>query len=103
MGILEPDFRACGERVLSGLRSFAEKQPGWEIDGNNREGVRIRTAAGAGDGWFLLRLSVHDPVLPLNLESNAEGGVLQMLSALYPYLSACEGIECASVRDYLGL
>ena len=103
MGILEPDFRACGERVLSGLRSFAEKQPGWEIDGNNREGVRIRTAAGAGDGWFLLRLSVHDPVLPLNLESNAEGGVLQMLSALYPYLSACEGIECAKVRDYLGL
>ena len=28
-----------------------------------------------GDGWLLLRMSVHDPVLPLNIESNTPGGV----------------------------
>lgn len=30
------------------------------------------------DGWFLLRLSLHDPVLPLNIESNVAGGVERM-------------------------
>lgn len=32
----------------------------------NYEGVRV---SGYG-GWFLLRLSLHDPVLPLNIEVN---------------------------------
>ena len=36
----------------------------------NGEGVRVSLC----DGWFLLRLSVHDPVMPLNIESNSVGG-----------------------------
>ena len=36
----------------------------------NREGLRVSFPRGEGDGWFLLRLSVHDPILPLNAESN---------------------------------
>lgn len=103
MAILEPEFKVCGERVLSGLEVFAKEQPGWEIDRNNREGVRIKTATGAGEGWFLLRLSVHDPILPLNLESDAKGGVQQMVKTLYTYLSGCEGIECGRLKAYLGL
>ena len=37
---------------------------------------------GEGDGWFLLRLSVHDPILPLNAESNVPGGVRLILEQL---------------------
>ena len=30
---------------------------------------------GEGQGWFLVRLSVHDPILPVNIESDVQGGV----------------------------
>ena len=43
-------------------------------------------------GWFLLRLSVHDPVMPLNAESDVEGGVRKMLADLYEVLSHVKGI-----------
>ena len=48
---------------------------------------------GLDNGWFLLRLSVHDPVLPLNVESDIPGGVKTMLTALYNVLKDCEGIN----------
>jgi len=48
---------------------------------------------GMDNGWFLLRLSVHDPVLPLNAESDVPGGVKQMLQSLYEVLKNCEGIN----------
>ena len=28
-----------------------------------------------GDGWFLLRKSLHDSLMPLNIESNRKGSV----------------------------
>lgn len=31
-----------------------------------------------GDGWLLVRMSLHDPILPCNLESKKEGGVKMM-------------------------
>lgn len=67
--ITEPDFRACGERILAALEAYASER-GWQLADDSREGVRVSFGAGQGNGWFLLRLSVHDPVMPLNIESN---------------------------------
>ena len=53
------------------------------IADDNREGIRISTK----DGWFLLRLSVHDPVMPMNFESNVEGGIVKDIAALKPFLA----------------
>lgn len=75
--ILEPDFRARGEAVIAALEDWAKKND-WAIAPDNREGLRVSFPQGKGDGWFLLRLSVHDPILPLNLESNTPGGTAQI-------------------------
>ncbi|MBR6322940.1 MAG: phosphomannomutase/phosphoglucomutase, partial [Lachnospiraceae bacterium] len=72
--ILEEDFKACGGEILAALPDFANGMPGWEILKNNYEGVRVNADEAHGNGWFLLRLSLHDPILPLNIESDAEGG-----------------------------
>lgn len=64
--IIEEDFKSYGNRVIDKLIQSSEKVPGWSIEKENYEGVRINTE----DGWFLLRLSVHDPILPLNIECN---------------------------------
>ena len=56
---------------------YANAVSNWHIASDNREGVRISFDLddGMDNGWFLLRLSVHDPVLPLNVESDVPGGV----------------------------
>ena len=50
-------------------------------------------------GWFLLRLSVHDPVLPLNCESDVPGGVKTMLGKLYEALKGIQGINLAPLKE----
>lgn len=72
--ILREDFRPCGQALIEELEAYSKEQ-GWAIAPDNREGLRVSFPEGDGDGWFLLRLSVHDPILPLNIESNVAGGV----------------------------
>ena len=101
MAISEPDFRACGNRVIDGLEQWA-KSHGWQIAPDNYEGIRVSFGKGEGEGWFLLRLSVHDPILPLNVESDAAGGVRVILEKLAEYLRTCEGIDISPVESFLG-
>ncbi len=91
--ILEEDFRACGERVISELLKYAEANEGWAIAPDNREGVRVSFDKENGDGWFLLRLSVHDPIMPLNIESNSEGGCEIILSHLEGFFKTTKGLD----------
>jgi phosphomannomutase len=83
--ITETDFRAYGERVLKDLETYAREQR-WDIAEDNHEGLRVSFGKEQGDGWFLLRLSVHDPVMPLNVESNREGGCALILKQLAPFM-----------------
>ena len=91
--ILEDDFRACGERIIGELTSYAESAEGWSLADDNREGVRVSFGKGDGDGWFLLRLSVHDPIMPLNIESDAEGGVEIIKEKLMTFLKTTKGLR----------
>lgn len=91
--ITEKDFRACGEKIISDLTAYAEKQDGWQVADDNREGIRVSFDKENGDGWFLLRLSVHDPIMPLNIESDSVGGVDLIYSKLCEFLKTTSGLE----------
>ncbi len=91
--ITEKDFKACGERIIADLTAYAEKQDGWNVADDNREGIRVSFDKENGDGWFLLRLSVHDPIMPLNIESDIDGGADIILQKLYEFLNTTQGLE----------
>lgn len=91
--ILEEDFRSCGERVIAQLLKYAEEKENWHIAPDNREGIRVSFDKDNGDGWFLLRLSVHDPIMPLNIESNSKGGVDIILSHLNEFWKTTVGLD----------
>ena len=101
LNITEPDFRTAGEAAIQKVLEHANASDAWHIAPDNREGVRISFAqnAGADDGWFLLRLSVHDPVLPLNVESDVPDGVQRMLLELLGVLKGCAGIDLAPLEQ----
>lgn len=91
--ILEKDFRACGEKIIADLTKYAEEQDGWCVADDNREGIRVSFDRDNGDGWFLLRLSVHDPIMPLNVESDSKGGVKIICDKLGEFLKTTTGLD----------
>ena len=91
--ITDSDFRATGNRIIKELEEYAKTQQGWLLADDSREGVRVSFGENDGDGWFLLRLSVHDPIMPLNVESNKSGGIDIILDKLMAFLRNCSGLE----------
>lgn len=91
--ILAEDFRTYGSRVIDALGSWAAEQPGVTPADDNREGLRLNFDSAHGDGWALLRLSVHDPVLPLNIASRRKGGAVEIEAQLQPFFDAFEQLK----------
>ncbi|MGN0456417.1 MAG: phosphomannomutase/phosphoglucomutase [Acutalibacteraceae bacterium] len=91
--IEESDFKACGNRILKNLEVYAKQQEGWILADDSREGVRISFSKEDGDGWFMLRLSVHDPIMPMNVESDSAGGVDILVEKAMEFLKTQTGLK----------
>lgn len=95
------DFARYGQTVLDAVMDKAREDGNWMLAPDNHEGVRVAFGSGDGDGWFLLRLSLHDPVLPLNIESDTPGGVKIIAGKLYPLLARFDQLDLTAIEKYL--
>ena len=100
MNILEEDFKAYGQSVIDALNAYVSTQEGWSLAPSNYEGVRVNLDEAHGNGWFLLRLSLHDPLLPLNIESNTAGGAKKIAAALAGFLATCDKLDAAALLNF---
>ncbi len=80
------DFKALGQTLIKDLEAYASALPYAEVAKNSYEGCRVALNKKNGNGWALVRLSLHDPVLPINVESNTPHGCLNSLKVLYYFL-----------------
>jgi phosphomannomutase len=87
------DFGAYGGDVLKKFEQFVADEPGWSLTPNNYEGIHVTVDAAHGNGWALLRKSLHDPVLPLNVESEEDGGVAKIAARMKVFLSQFDQLE----------
>ena len=96
-------FAQTGKVTIEQVMDYATRQPGWHMAPDNREGIRVSfdLDGGLNNGWFLLRLSVHDPVMPLNVESDVAGGVKTILGELYQALQQAADIDLQPLKDAL--
>ncbi len=78
MKLLGDDFTEYGKNVLKVFEERALAM-GLDVAPNSYEGVRISFNTEEIRGWLLLRLSLHDPIMPLNLEGMREGDCEKML------------------------
>jgi len=95
------DFRPIGEAVLAAVRTRAESDPGWIVAPRNHEGIRVTFPKGAGDGWFLIRLSLHDPILPVNVESRESGGCRAMMEELWSVVKDFRELDLGPMERFL--
>jgi len=101
MNILVEDFKTYGQQVIDALTEYAATQSGWSLAPSNYEGVRVNLDEAHGNGWFLLRLSLHDPLLPLNIESNTAGGAKQIAKELAPFIAKWDKLEAQKLLSYV--
>ena len=101
MNILLEDFKEYGQSVIDKLTAYATNKEGWSLAESNYEGVRVNLDEDHGNGWFLLRLSLHDPLLPLNIESNMEGGAKIIATELSEFLKKFDKLDTSKITEYV--
>jgi len=90
------DFKSYGENVIKSLEAFAADNTSYAIVPNSHEGIRLSCAAQDSLGWFLVRMSLHDPVLPINIESDVTGGVKIIAEQLKKHLASFESLDLSA-------
>ena len=96
--ISEDDFGKYGRDVLLELEKKVLQQNDWEVVSPNHEGLRVRCTVPNEHGWFLLRMSLHDPVMPLNIESDVKGGVKTIAKKLDNLLDDFQGLKTDALK-----
>ena len=83
------DAIRCMEEWIKG-RSKLPAPPGWTMESENYEGIRIKINGGlvVEEGWLLLRQSLHDPLLVLNIETQQKNGCFHVACTLAIWLEA---------------
>ena len=92
MKLLCEDFKSYGQEVLKTFEQRAKEQ-GIYVVPNNYEGIRISFDSDEIKGWALLRLSLHDPLMPLNLEGLREGDCDKMEEIIRGLLTGLDQLE----------
>lgn len=78
------------------LEAGAGGAPNWTLEKENYEGWRVSVDEGEGRrGWLLLRASLHDPLMVLNIESEVRGGSTRIALQLMNFFM----ISCATDVD----
>ena len=80
------DFKTLGKQVIDDFAKYAQKCYYTIPADDNQAGFRLHYDDMHGDGWALLRMSLHDPILPINIESDSEGGSIKIVKDLYYFL-----------------
>lgn len=98
------NFKEYGKNVLSEFKKRAE-QKGYRMP-ESFEGIRLsfdgensgeNAKLGGSDsdvrGWILLRLSLHDPVMPMNIEGSRKGDLEKLLKIASELLQGFDKLD----------
>jgi phosphomannomutase len=77
-GSLESVIRLFDLLALQ-IETHCEEQLEWSVDRDNLEGIRVLT--GKDGGFFLLRKSLHDPVICLQVEASSKAAAKQLITS----------------------
>lgn len=91
LNLLRENFKEDGQAILDALSKKVAESADMSLEEPNFEGVRVNM----GDGWFLLRLSLHDPLMPLDIQCDSDECLENIYSFLKNFLSQFDFIDIA--------
>ncbi|HHW90608.1 MAG TPA: phosphomannomutase/phosphoglucomutase [Clostridiales bacterium] len=90
------NWKKSAQEIMARLEKVFAQKIGFGL-AQSYEGVRINFA----DGWMLIRQSVHDPILPINIESDRQGGVFFAVKKLYSVLKKRKELDLNPLKTYI--
>lgn len=93
LDILDADFSRIATETLDSLRTFITQISGWEEENQNYEGLRVLCTNEYEQGWFIIRQSLHDAVMPINIESDIKGGTEAIIKKLRLFFRNIQTID----------
>lgn len=95
------DFKTLGSQLIKDFENYAAHLYYAKPADDNYEGFRLFYDELHGNGWALIRQSLHDPVLPINVESNIVGGAVKIVKDLYYFLKKYDFLCLVPFEDYI--
>lgn len=95
------EFREYGKIVLKNFESAVKGCGGADIAPDNYEGVRVNFDKEHGDGWALVRMSLHEAIIPINIESGSLGGCKKMAKTLLSLLEENKKLDFTPLLNYI--
>ena len=83
------NFSFYADEILLKFKKYVEEHNSWNLTENNYEGVH----AYFKNGWILMRKSLHDPMIPINIESDIVDGTKKIKLEVVNFLSQFENIQ----------
>lgn len=90
------DFKAYGQTVLAEFKKRAEAA-GYTMP-QSYEGVRLSFKGEDVQGWILLRMSLHDPVMPLNIEGGRKGDLAKLVEIAKKLTDGFDRLDRSSLK-----
>ncbi len=87
------DWKEKGQKILSDLEAWANKR--FALC-ESYEGVRANTEW----GFFMARMSVHDPIIPFNIECRVAGGLNKTVKMLSEFLQPYD-LDLTAFNQYI--
>lgn len=99
--ITAADVQAYGQQVIAEMADFVEQTPGFAVDPENEEGIRVNVTEPLGTGWYLLRLSLHEPLLVLQVENDQTGMNRQVFQKLQEFFTKYSALDLGKLQTVL--
>lgn len=102
------DIQGEGAKVTAAFKEWIDAGAGntksWSLEPENYEGWRVSIDEGNGNkGWLLLRPSLHDPDIVINVESEMTGGMAIHLKTLLKFFdeNPAFNVSTSQVESYV--
>lgn len=94
------DFKTLGQNVIEELKQKAKTLPYLTPAPVDYEGFRMNFDRAHGGGWALVRMSLHEPIMPINVESNQRGGNALIVQELYALLKEYDFLDTTALKNF---
>lgn len=94
--IKSDDFKEYGTKVLDEFKNRAQEK-GYRMP-QSYEGIRLSFDSEEVKGWILLRMSLHDPVMPMNIEGSRKGDLEKLKKIACELTDGFDALDRSSLK-----
>ena len=87
------NYKEYGDNIIYTLLKDIEESEIFTVAPDNRDGIRVYYDKDGDKGWFMLRMSLHEAIIPLNIETNGAAAFSAIKEYLDEFLKQFDGLE----------